>query len=243
MMLLVGGCTAGSADSLAEADGGGYEERLQATASEFAYHDLLNQNLAAAVWERQGLSLRVPLGFQLVPDADNHNPAKEHAASREVLGHPLPGVLGMWKAELPGKDNETPQSAYVFVLSNHHLWPDSKARAMAFHQALVEDVFAELPGLSVLPIESDWNADNITAHGQSFTSATFPAKLPQTGAMADFSVFLFQHGANQRHDEIKAALVFVIPQAAELPGSQPDVDPLSLSAQTLRITPRPMDTP
>jgi hypothetical protein len=73
--------------------------------------------------------------------------------------------------------------------------------------------------------------------------ATFQATLPQTKAKADFTLFLFQHGKNERRNEIKAALLFVIPEDAVFSASADDVDPKALSAQTLHITPRPVDAP
>jgi hypothetical protein len=242
MVLLFAGCSSEPADSLSETDGGdGYEVRLQATAEEFAYYSLLDANLTETSWEGQGVSLRVPMPFELVSESTPQIPAREHAGSREILGKPLPGVLGMWKAELPSRNSGPPQSGYLFLMSNHHPWPRSRTSAMEFHQTLVEEVLAELPGLSVLPIESDWKPENIAGHGLPYTVGNFEATLPQTNSPAWFTMFLFQHGVNQRRDEIKVALLFVIPKEAELAGSHPNVDPQTLSAQTLRIIPRPMD--
>ena len=242
VICILAGCSSGPPDYLLQADGEDtYEDRLEATESEFAYYARLDANLAGEVWEKEGLSLRVPKPFRLVSDSPPQNPAEPHAASGEILGEPLPGVLGMWKAELPGKESGPPRRAYLFLMSNHHLWSYSRTSAMAFHQSLVEDVLAELPGRSVLPIEADWMPDNLNGHGLPYTVGSFDATLPGTGSQAEFTMFLYQHGVNPRRDEIKVALLFVIPKEAEFPGSQPDADPKALSAQTLRIIPRPMD--
>ena len=239
----VAGCSSNSSEAAAEgADHGSYLERLKATEAEFAYYERLKQNLSPQAWEAEGVSLQVPGPFHLVESPSSRNPASEHARSREVLGIPLPGVLAMWEAHLPGESSHSPpQTAYLFVMSNQHLWSHSRASAMAFHQTLVEDVLAELPGLSQFPIDSKWASLHLSGHGLPYTTATFQATLPQTNAKADFTLFLFQNGINERRDEIKVAMMFVIPRAAVFRGSQPDLDPKILSAETLRITPRKMD--
>lgn len=243
LALIFTGCLSEAPDSISGINGwNDYEDRLQSTASEFTYHTLLDQNLAVDMWQEAGVALRVPQPFQPVPNAVGIM-SEEHAFSREVLGEPLPGVLGSWQAMLPGQEGQPPQSAYLFLVSNQHLWSHSRNSAMAFHQALVEDVLAELSGLSRLPIASEWKSENHTGHGQPYAVATFQAKLPKTKTPADFTLFLFQHGVNQRRDEIKVALLFVIPQDAIFAGSSSDVDPKTLTAQTLHITPRPMDAP
>jgi hypothetical protein len=243
MTCLFAGCLSEIPDLASGINGwSDYEDRLQSTRDEFAYRSLLDENLSLEAWENEGISLRVPKPFQSVPSVVQR-PNEEHAFSRDVLGEPLPGVLGTWQALLPGKEGKPPQAAYLFVMSNHHLWSHSRNAAMAFHQALVEDVLAELSGLSRLPIASDWTTKNEIGHGQPYAVATFQATLPQTKTPADFTLFLFQHGVNERRNEIKAALMFVIPQDADFTGSAKDVDPKALSAQTLNITPRAMDAP
>jgi hypothetical protein len=237
------GCLSEVPDSVSGISGwSDYEVRLQATADEFAYNSLLDQNLSPDVWEVEGIALRVPKPFQALPSTVR-NPNEEHALSRDVLGEPLPGVLGVWQAHLPGKNGKSPETAYLFAMSNHHLWSHSRTSALAFHQSLVEDVLAELSDLSHLPIASDWTTENESGHGQPYAFATFRATLPQTRAKADFTLFLFQHGMDERRNEIKAALLFVIPVDATFSGSAADVDPKALSAQTLHITPRAMGGP
>jgi hypothetical protein len=132
---------------------------------------------------------------------------------------------------------------YLFLMSNHHLWAGSRNSAMAFHQTLVEDVLAELDWIDQLPIKAAFKSENHSGFGQPFTVGTFPAKLPQANSPADFTLFLFQNGVNERKDEAKVALLFVIPKDAMFAGSTSDVDPMFLCAQTLRITPRPLESP
>ncbi len=235
------GCSSNSTESTVGESAehvGSYRERLKATAFEFAYYERREQNLSPQVWEAQGISLQVPKPFFLVKNPSSENPALGHDPSRQVLGVPLPGVLGMWQAVLPGEDPQSPtETAYLFVMSNQHLWSFSKSSAMAFLQTLVEDVLAGLPGLSRFPIDADWSSANWSGHGLPYATATFQATLPQTKAKADFTLFLFQNGANERRDEIKVAMMFVVPRAAVFRGSQPKVDPKILSAETLRINP------
>ena len=240
------GCSSNSTESAAgetaEGHVGTYEERLGATAAEFAYYERLEQNLSPEAWQSQGVSLQVPKPFFLVKTPASENPATGNAPSREVLGVPLPGVLGMWQAVLPSEDPQSPtETAYLFVMSNQHLWSFSKSSAMAFLQTLVEDVLAGLPGLSRFPIDADWSSVNLSGYGLPYATATFQATLPRTNAKADFTLFLFQNGANERRDEIKVAMLFVVPHAAAIQGSQPKVDPLALSAETLRISPGKLD--
>ncbi len=237
------GCSSNSSEASAVEGGdhGTYIERLKATAAEFAYYERLQQNLSPEVWEAQGVSLQVPNPFHLVKSPFPKSRAAGHEPSRDALGVPLPGVLGMWEARLPGEGHSPPQPAYLFVMSNQQLWSVSRKSARAFHQTLVEDVLAELPGLSELPVESKWTSENWSGYGLPYASATFEATLPQTNAKADFTLFLFQSGVNERRDEIKVAMMFVVPHAAVFRGSRPDIDPQTLSAETLRITPRKMD--
>ncbi len=244
LLCLPAGCSPGLPDHTTDSEAwGSYEERLEATEAEFAYYTLLDQNLTPTIWQQTelGLAIRVPKPFEPVPDANNRNP--DQPLSRKILGEPLPGLLGTWKAVLPGKNANPSQTAYLFLMSNHHLWPHAETSALAFHQSLVEDSLAELPGLSQLPIECDWLSENLTKYGLPYTTASFPAKLPEPQSRVDVTVFLFQEGANDRRDQIKVALMFVVPQAAQFSGSAADVDPKALAAQTLRITPRSMDKP
>ena len=230
------GCAAGPADSPADStEGGAYEERLKATAKKFAHFELLDENLKKERWKKLGISFRVPRPFEFV-EAPDRNLAEGHALSREILGELLPGVVGVWQAVLPGKEGARPETAYLFLLSNYHLLSRSYNSAIKFHQTLVEVALVDLKGLDHLPIESNWQTENWLGHGLPYTWASFPATLAKTGKPADFTLFLAQYGTNDRHDEIKVALVFVIPKAAEFQGSRPDADPLKLSAQTLLIT-------
>jgi hypothetical protein len=128
-------------------------------------------------------------------------------------------------------------------MSNRHLWANSQTSAMAFHQTLVEDVLAELDWINQLPIKAEFKTEDQFGHGPPFTVGTFQARLPQTNSPADFTLFLFQNGVNDRKDEIKVALLFVVPENAAFQGSAADVDPKALCAQTLRITPRSMGSP
>ena len=227
------GCGTGSADSPAEsADDGGYEERLSATAEEFAYHEQLRQNLAKDRWEKLGISLRVPKPFHLVKTAAKTNPS-----TRELLGVSLPGVLDIWQAVLPGREAGDQQTAYLFVISNHHLLKGDGKPAAAFHQSLVKEVLPNLPGRKRLPIEYEWKTDNGSGHGLPMTTASFPATFKQTDEPADFTFFLMHYGENKRRDEVKVAMIYVIPQAAKFTGSRPEADPLRLSAETVLITP------
>lgn len=233
------GCASEAANNAAETDEGGiYEGRLKATAGEFAYYELLNQNLTRDRFERMGISLRVPKPFRSLETAAPDASVPDVASSGELLGVPLPGVLGVWQAGLPGKDGAAPQSAWLFLMSNHHLLGTSPAAARTFHQTLVEKVLVHLPGLEKLPIESNWQTENWTGHGLPFTSANFPATFAKTGQPAEFAVFLMHYGDNDRRNEIKASLLFVVPQSAELAGSRPDANPMRLSAETVRIDPQ-----
>ncbi len=232
-VLLLAGCSTGTVDSSPEIDSGvSYEDRLKATADEFAYYGLLDANLAGEVWEQEGISLRVPKPFRPL----------DSLKTRKFLGLPLPGQLGAWKADLPG-DGGGARPAYLFLMSNHHLWAHSRARAMGFHQWLIEEELAELPGLNVLPVEAGWSPQNPSGHGLPHTVGRFEASLPAAKGPAEFTMFLFQHGVNRRRDEIKVALLFVIPKSAEFAGSSPEVDPKTLSAETLRIVPREVSQP
>ncbi|MCA9070425.1 MAG: hypothetical protein KDA84_15945, partial [Planctomycetaceae bacterium] len=231
------GCSDEQSETVAESsEGGTYQERLNATAKQFAYFQLWSENLKGVRWESQGVSLRVPKPFEWVPSPAPTNLSQAHVPSQEVLGEPLPGVLGMWKAKLPGADSATSESAYLFVMSNQHFPPARRRDALAFQQTLIEDVLARLPGLNnKLPIDSEWKSTGVLGHGLPYTMGTFRATLAETKKPADFTLYLMQNGDNDRHDEIKVAMLFVVPLDVQLKGSRPDVDPQKLSAETLRI--------
>lgn len=234
---LIAGCTAETSNPATETgEGGTYQQRLDATAKEFAYFQLWKENLKETRWDQGGISLRVPKPFERVPTPASENIAQAHAASREILGEPLPGVLGMWKAKLPGQKSGSSQTAYLFLMTNQHYPSSHRDDAMAFHQTLIEDVLAQLPvPNNKLPIDSDWNTSSILGHGLPHTVGTFQATIPKSKALANFTLYLMQYGQNDRRDEIKVALMFVVPVEAHLKGSRPDVDPKTLSAETLRI--------
>lgn len=237
------GCSAPTDKTVAESgEGGTYRERLKDTAEEFAYYQLWEENLKDKRWHKGGISLRVPKPFQFVPTPVSPNFAQAHEASQRILGEPLPGVLGMWQAELPTTKSGVSKRAYLFLMSNQHFPPTRRNDALAFQQTLIEDVLAQLPGLNnKLPIDSEWKTTAVVGHGLPYTTGTFQATLPQTKDRANFTLYLMQYGQNARRDEIKVALLFIVPIEAQLAGSRPDVDPKTLSADTLRITPRPGD--
>jgi len=213
----------------------GYSERLKATAEEFRYHQILEENLREEYWEKSGVRLRVPKPFRAVATPSWENIAEAHEESRQLLGVPLPGVLGMWKAEFPETSGQQTRTGYLFVLSNHHLLERFPRYAETFHQTLIEDVLVELPGRSHLPIDAEWSSHNWAGYGLPYTSASFAAELADSKSPVQFRIYLMHHGTNKRRDRIKVAMVFVMPAGIELSGSRPDIDPLELSAETLQI--------
>jgi len=95
-----------------------YEQRLAKTEKLFEYHDLLNQNLQG-VWAqpRFGLSMRIPIGFQLLPAPpepkvleDGSVEVVEDTRHPSFLGIELPGLVDAWQIADVGS---------LYVCTNH----------------------------------------------------------------------------------------------------------------------------
>ena len=219
------GCSEDGPDSLIEDSvTSTYQEREHAAQQEFAYRDLLNQNLSPTVWKHAEVSFRVPKPFR----RQEGDPA---ASLKAVLGFTLPGVIGHWTALLPGKNDSPPQTGHVFVMSNQHLASAEATPPEEFHQR-IGDLFNE----SRFSVLQPWTAKNVTGgHGLPFTSGSFLATVEGQPTQTRFRLFFMQQGLNQRRDAIKVAVLFVVPENGVLSGSRPEVDPQILSAETLLI--------
>ncbi len=222
---LLGGCSADAPGSLPDGDEtSSYKARQKAAETQFAHRQLLEENLIQTVWEQNGISLRVPKPFQ--------RDEKNAVSSKNVLGVNLPDLIGTWTAVLPGGNSKSPQTAYLFVLSHRHQSPDEES----FHHGLIKSQLYHLNyPTRKRAIDHEWTSQNLVGNGLPFTSATFEATLANPKIPANFTVFLMQHGRNQRRDQIQVAMLFVVPKACVFAGSQPNADPKTLSAETLHI--------
>ena len=129
---------------------GTYEQRLTVSSNYFTYLNKLNASLARAPWvapDPYGMSMRTPLGFQLlarpVPPEEAEAAAEGEAAAASesesateeteasadetaasdprhpsFLGIELPGLIDAWQADLPTSGGGTTK-AFLYVMGNH----------------------------------------------------------------------------------------------------------------------------
>lgn len=130
-----------------------YEERLEATRSYWAYLEKLDQNLRPA-WKTPPVdALRVPLQFNEMPppqpvegpDGKKEMPEVD-PRQPDYVSLTIPGLIGAWKAEVDANVNGArgPQTAYLYVATNHQMLLSDASEAGAFSRNLVENVGAAL---------------------------------------------------------------------------------------------------
>ncbi|WP_166821469.1 hypothetical protein [Thalassoroseus pseudoceratinae] len=234
-------------------DSGYYEERLKATADQFTFVTMVNENLAPAWGAEHGLMLRVPHIFQL---AWNYVPAKPKSDDEEeVEAEPPPeppgleylgglnpyGLVGVWTTpvNVGGED----KTAYLFACTNYHLWnTKGEARASQFFEVVIGadlKLVRGIPGDYVS--QRYWNSQEVPSTSYLEPSKYYRAKFEgietPDGETATLEI------GNYKAHAAEVVLLLVIPTGGELPTihrhDRPGeaVDLFELTMDTLRANP------
>jgi hypothetical protein len=228
-----------------------YEERLANTQILMAHELLIRENLPGE-WSdaENGLSLRIPPKFQMLPSPVRPEPAakpageeEEKAAEEEVeviderqpkyVNVELPGLRGAFQASVKvigGNNAEFEGDAWIYVMSNQDLAhkPDE---AKDFTATFVKSLAAALE-MSAPPPE---NFESIRIPPRvgnfvkplKYTSVMLSPREDIGGFARQFSVYSYENG------EVQAVILFVLPQNVD--GSEKLTDRIPLCLETLNV--------
>ena len=233
---------------------GAYEERLKATADQFTFVTMIDENLAPAWGTDHGLMLRVPNIFQLVwsyspavtqsdDDEDTETEPPPEPPGLEYLGDLKPfGLVGVWQTPVIVEGEE--KSAYLFACTNYHLWNSKEAkRAPQFFEVVIG---ADLKLVSGLPndyvSQSYWISQEIPSDSYLEPSRYYRAKFEGIKSSDDETATL--EIGNYKAEASEVVLLLIVPTGAELPTIQrhdrpgEEVDLFALMMDTLRADPK-----
>eukprot|EP00913_Durusdinium_trenchii_P010910 g10239.t1 len=163
---------------------GSHSDSLHADRRKY-YHYLekLDENLSTTRWKAEGISLRVPKQFQLIPMPEEEDGSPAAAPHSAPVVFPrgiatLDGMLGRWycNVDVGGRDEKLP--AFLFVTSNQYLWEkDGTTRdsAAKYEERLIQQVYSATTG-EQMPEKNSWTEK----------------RFPESGGYSDripFSVF------------------------------------------------------
>jgi hypothetical protein len=232
-----------------------YQSRLEASRQQYAAFAELNDNLAPP-WQEKGLTLRVPLGFQLAwqpkakkaETADDAKPADDaegegekteedpetEPPGSEFFPRDLTGLVGVWTAELPAAEGRDKLTAYLYVLTNHDLWLDARRQdeAKQFFEAVIDRDLRNVAGLPAdYRTKEHWDVPRTSGESylveRFYSRASFPTIRSEDGAEAAL------HVCNFKAEDAEVVLLFVIPAGAKLTGTPTSIDPIELTMKTL----------
>lgn len=212
-----------------------YEQRLTESARYFAYLDNLNNNLGGQ-WQEQGIALRLPRQFTLIPPPapkpkqppqsagqTSANGANSEQETVEAEAEPvdprqpkylqleLPGLMAAWtasmKTEVEGGFENHP--AYLYLMSNLSLWAQGKGEeAMQFHKDAVQRLVEALGK----PIQAkDWYEERVPSGAayvekKAFTATRIVPDEPIEGVPTEFTIYLYQK------NDVQVVLLLVAPK-------------------------------
>ncbi len=198
-----------------------YEARLAQTVKYFDYTNRLNANLAAAPFVDQGLTVRVPQQFALVPRVVNPENKEFDNRQPDFLRAELPGLLAVWKAEVQtdvGTGKYEARPCYLYALSNAERWRNRQAggqKASADPLTFRMDALQTLSDALSLPIDPNQGVTiQVPGPGESefctektFKSVTLRAPEPIHGVDTEFRLFIPVSGSS----DAQGFLVAVVP--------------------------------
>jgi hypothetical protein len=242
-----------SLSALAGCGGELYEQRLANTQVLFAHEALLREHLQGEWTDAEnGLGLRVPLKFEMLPPPVRPEPGArragedgENAPEEEVeviddrqpkyLNVELPGLRGAFQAKVKAiadNNTEVDAEAWIYVMSNQDL-ADKSDEAKEFNMSFVKTLAGALQMGAPAP--------------ESFETARFPPRvgnfvkplkytavvLKPDDDIADlprqFSLYLYENG------DVQVVVLFVLPQNAD--GSEKLTERVPLCLETLKVGP------
>lgn len=118
-----------------------YEQRLAETAKYYAYRQRVDSALELRAWQKYGIQMRLPKGFQEIPgpvEEDEHD-----GRQPDFLSRPLPGLIGAWQTEVYVEipERESPSMpAWIFLCTNHERFLNLQNEPTDTPELLLEDL-------------------------------------------------------------------------------------------------------
>lgn len=228
-----------------------YDQRLAETVQYFQYLEKLDGNLATA-WKEEGVQLRVPLEFQLIPPPSRPKPKRAGGASRpeeEATPPPeipdtrqpdyagnrgeLPGLLGAWQGTVEIDDREDPVPVWMYVVSNHQAWRTEGAEAASHFMeeatgAICQALGVYLPG----PESNAWGTERFPrtktyVESRPYQAVTIERDEPYRPGGAPLENVTYEVRLYWYHtpsEDIKVGLVFVVPHNIRPPRKETGVE-------------------
>jgi len=118
-----------------------YEQRLAETAKYYAYRQQVDSALELRAWQKFGIQMRLPKGFQEIPgpvEEDEHD-----GRHPDFLKRPLPGLIGAWQTEVYVEipERESPSMpAWIFLCTNHERFLNLQNEPTDTPELLLEDL-------------------------------------------------------------------------------------------------------
>jgi len=240
-----------------------YQSRYEETRRYYAYLDKLNHVLGSP-WSGQGVTLRVPKQFQLLPapappkepppkekdkdkdkDKDQDKdatPAPPERDPRQPTFAPidLPGLQGAWRASLNLAANEGRAPGYLYVLSNYKLIAEGepKAKEADFNRDVVETIAKAInqpvPDLDKVPIVQHPKR-GVEAYVTPLKYKVVNPGLPATVEDKEYRIQIYAYAQAKPPSQI--SIVLIVPQ--DLSPSEKLEQAMDLCLETLVITPPP----
>jgi hypothetical protein len=237
--------------ALAGCGGELYEERLANTQILFAHEALLQEHLQGEWTDAEnGIALRVPLKFEMLPPPVRPEPAAnpagdegEKAPEEEVeviddrqpkyLNVELPGLRGAFQAKIKviGDNNaETEGDAWMYVMSNQDL-ADKTDEAKDFSMSFVKTLAGALQ-LSA-PANEDFETARFPARVGTFvkplkyTAVVLKPEENIAGLARQFSLYMHEN------NEVQVIVLFVLPQSVD--GAEKFTERIPLCLETLKV--------
>jgi hypothetical protein len=220
-------CLLGLAISLTGCGSETYEKRLANTVEYYKYLERVQKALAPGAFEEQNLRFQPPKGFELIPkdkkdkDRDTRLP--------EFLRSEIPGVVGVWKMNVPvmlGQES-VEKPVYMLALSNADRWAKSRTPGapdpLKYHNDLFYTLLGEVGISDITRADRGPNLDlNVWKSGVTFPDSAKDTKFapPKTyntitlfnpemrfdNIPMEFNVYQYGAGDNQ------AALLIISPR-------------------------------
>ncbi|MFO1021515.1 MAG: hypothetical protein U0903_12585 [Planctomycetales bacterium] len=223
-----------------------YEARLQQTVTLFRHDQTLNENLDN-VWAANGVSLRVPVPYALIPppapepaekpDAPRRfNPRAVDKRQPTYLKMELPGLLGAWECKVRAPAGDVP--SYIYVLGNQFLLAGGTGPNRLAPDKFQADLLKRLTETLGLKLsEKDWRTEEFPRESLvadylprvSYQSTVLEPPNPVAGRRLRFRVY------TTNKQDVQLVIIFVVP--ADVDNANRLYQQFDMCLETLQVDP------
>jgi hypothetical protein len=221
-----------------------YKQRLAKTAKYYESLDRLKRSLSRP-WRAQGIEIRVPKQFVLLPDFPENevDPEADHEDSTDDMVDILPGLLGAWEAKVSVEGVKRP--CYMYLMSNHDLLKYRSDESVDFYEEVVNEIIdsLDLPDWEKREIviglnlpdrkENRWSVESIPSglgyvEKKEFRKIRLRPDEFVDDVRTDFTIYLFPKKS------VRVALLFVVPRGID--SQEKMYERIALSLETLSVS-------